>query len=230
MGAVQGWTGRGRLRVEQSAGQRYGSAAWRRMKRALDVLIAAMAIVALAPLLAIVAIAVKLDSPGPVLFRQRRLGRELRAFTMLKFRTMYYGASDEPHRLYVEALARADWSMARGGLNKVGDDPRVTRVGRLLRRLSIDELPQLFNVLAGTMSLIGPRPALEHELDRYRPEHFERFSVRPGISGLGQVSGRNELRINEMLEFDVEYARGYGPATDLRVFVLTPQALVRGSA
>jgi lipopolysaccharide/colanic/teichoic acid biosynthesis glycosyltransferase len=196
----------------------------------LDVLIAAMAIVVLAPLLAIVAIAVKLDSPGPLLFRQRRLGRELRPFTMLKFRSTYHCASNEPHRLYLEVLARADWSTAQGGLKKLGDDPRVTRVGRVLRRLALDELPQLFNVLVGTMSLIGPRPALEYDLDHYRPEHFERFSVRPGLSGLWQVSGRDELGLTEMLELDTEYARQYGPATDLRVFVLTPQAMVRGSA
>jgi lipopolysaccharide/colanic/teichoic acid biosynthesis glycosyltransferase len=230
MGAVQAWTGRHGFGVRRSADPTRGSPAWRWTKRALDVLIASVAIVVLIPLLAMVAIAVKLDSPGPLLFRQRRLGRGLRSFTMLKFRTMYNGVSDEPHRLYIEALSRGDWSMARGGLKKLVDDPRVTRVGRVLRRLSIDELPQLFNVLVGTMSLIGPRPALEYELEHYRPEHFERFSVRPGLSGLWQVSGRSKLGFKEMLELDVEYARHYGPTTDLRVFVLTPQAMVRGSA
>jgi lipopolysaccharide/colanic/teichoic acid biosynthesis glycosyltransferase len=227
---VQAWTGRRRFRLRQSAEPRYGSIGWRSIKRALDVLIAVVAIVVLAPVLVAVAIAVKLDSSGPLLFRQRRLGRDLRSFTMLKFRTMYPGVSNEPHRLYIEALARGDLSMGQAGLKKLVDDPRVTHVGRILRRLSLDELPQLFNVLVGTMSLIGPRPALEYELEHYRPEHFERFSVRPGLSGLWQVSGRNELGFNEMLELDVQYTRQYGPATDLRVFVLTPQAMVRGSA
>lgn len=202
---------------------------WHGMKRTFDVVFATAALVALIPLLAIVAIAIKLDSGGPLLFRQRRYGRDMRPFTVLKFRTMTDGASTESHRAYIASLAAGEEDESPG-LKKLIDDPRVTRVGRVLRRFSLDELPQFANVLGGSMSLIGPRPAIDYELEHYLPRHYERFAVRPGLSGLWQVSGRNEIGFNEMLDLDVEYAHNCSFGTDLRVFLRTPLAMVRGAA
>lgn len=179
-------------------------------------------------LLLIVAIAIKLDSPGPVLFRQRRRGLGGRPFTVFKFRTMAHGVSGEVHRRYIEQLAAGE---ADGpGLKKLTHDPRVTRVGRILRRLSLDELPQLANVVAGQMSLVGPRPAIDYELEHYQPHHYERFEVKPGLTGLWQVSGRSELGFSEMLDLDVIYVRTAGPLTDARILVRTPKAMIGKAA
>jgi lipopolysaccharide/colanic/teichoic acid biosynthesis glycosyltransferase len=142
---------------------------------------------------------------------------------------MHDGATADSHRRYIASLAAGDEDEAPG-LKKLVDDPRVTRVGRVLRRCSLDELPQFANVLAGSMSLIGPRPAIVYEVEHYLPHHYERFGVRPGLSGLWQVSGRNAIGFNEMLDLDVEYARNAGFTTDLRVFLRTPLAMFRGAA
>ena len=198
-------------------------------RRVLDVLIATLLLLCLLPALLVVALLIKLDTPGPVFFRQRRLGKDMRPFTVLKFRTMAAGASSEPHRRYIEALANGE-----GGdgatLKKLTDDPRVTRVGRTLRRLSIDEIPQLLNVLAGQMALVGPRPAIDYELEHYEPAHFARFNVRPGITGLWQVSGRSKLDFREMLEMDAQYALRPTFATDVRILLRTLGAAVRNAA
>src|SRR6185503_8006757 len=152
--------------------------------------------------------------------------------TVLKFRTMQDGASSASHQAYIAELANGSGNGDGGdaGLKKLTADPRVTRVGAILRKLSIDELPQLFNVIGGTMSLIGPRPALSYELEHYGPRHYERFLVRPGLSGLWQVSGRNQLGFTEMLDLDADYAEKCGPMTDARIFVRTPIAMVRDAA
>lgn len=192
-------------------------------------LAASLLLLLLVPLLLIVAILVKLDSPGPILFRQRRLGREMRPFTVLKFRTMMPDASSELHSRYIAQLAQGE----QGGgseLQKLTDDPRVTRLGRILRRLSIDELPQLLNVITGRMALVGPRPAIEYELDHYEPAHFARFDVRPGITGLWQVSGRSRVGFREMLDLDAEYAGNASFTTDLKILARTPRAAVRDAA
>ena len=202
---------------------------WKGPKRTFDITFAALALLVLLPLLLLVALAIKLDSRGPLLFRQRRYGRHMRSFTVLKFRTMHDGVTADSHRQYIASLAAGDEDEAPG-LRKLVDDPRVTRVGRVLRRFSLDELPQFANVLAGSMSLIGPRPAIAYELEHYLPRHYERFAVRPGLSGLWQVSGRNAIGFNEMLDLDVEYARNAGFTTDLRVFLRTPLAMFRGAA
>jgi len=181
------------------------------------------------PLLAFLAVLVRLDSPGPVLFRQQRQGLHRRPFTVFKFRTMSDGAAADLHRRYIAQLAEEGPAPA-GTLNKLTADPRVTRAGRVLRASSLDELPQLINVVRGEMSLVGPRPALDYELAHYRPEHFERFAVRPGITGLWQVSGRNALGFYEMLELDSEYARRQGPLLDAAILARTPVALVRNRA
>jgi lipopolysaccharide/colanic/teichoic acid biosynthesis glycosyltransferase len=227
-----------------------GGRAWAFAKRAFDIVFSTFLVLLLSPLLVVVAIAIKLDTRGPVLFRQRRLGRDMQPFTVLKFRTMRVGVSSATHQAYIAELANGNGNgnghangHANGnghtngngdgngnGLKKLTADPRVTRVGAILRRLSIDELPQLFNVIGGSMSLIGPRPALSYELEHYGPRHYERFLVRPGLSGLWQVSGRNQLGFGEMLDLDADYAAKCGPVTDVRIFVRTPVAMVRDAA
>jgi lipopolysaccharide/colanic/teichoic acid biosynthesis glycosyltransferase len=198
------------------------------VKRAIDVIGAALALIVLSPVLLVVAIAIVLDSGRPVLFRQARIGRGMEEFTLLKFRTMKTGSSPEMHREYIAKLAggHADDE----SLKKLTADPRVTRVGRFLRRVSVDEVPQLFNVLRGDMSLVGPRPALDYELEHYGQRHYDRFTVKPGMTGLWQVSGRNALGFTEMLDLDVEYAHAAGVVLDLKILVKTPLAIVRGAA
>jgi lipopolysaccharide/colanic/teichoic acid biosynthesis glycosyltransferase len=197
-------------------------------RRIADVLLASSALAASAPVMLAVAVAVKLDDGGPLLFRQERLGLHGRPFTLLKVRTMVQDASSETHERYVTDLATG--RVPDGGLFKLTDDPRVTRVGRWLRKLSLDEVPQFLNVLAGHMAVVGPRPALPYETALYAPHHFERFTVRPGITGLWQVSGRNRLGFLEMLELDAEYARRRSARLDLQILLLTPGALLGHSA
>ena len=177
--------------------------------RALDVTIAVLMLVVLLPLMALIAIALRLDTPGPVTFRQRRLGRSLRPFTVHKFRTMKEGVSHEVHRAFVLSLIAGDQPPQADGKPqfKLSSDDRVTRVGRILRRSSLDELPQLWNVLRGDMSLVGPRPPIPYEVEHYPKHWFERFAVKPGVTGLWQVSGRSELNLEDMISLDLEYVR-----------------------
>jgi lipopolysaccharide/colanic/teichoic acid biosynthesis glycosyltransferase len=212
-------------RVEVNSTGRAGQAA----RRAFDVTAATILVLVLTPLLLLVALLIKLDSPGPVFFRQRRLGRDALPFTILKFRTMVTDAAPDLHSRYIAQLAAGEPG-SDTGLKKLTDDPRVTRLGRTLRKFSIDELPQLFNVIAGHMALVGPRPSIEYELEYYEPAHFARFAVRPGITGLWQVSGRNKTGFKEMLDLDAEYAANATFATDLRILARTPRAAVRDAA
>jgi lipopolysaccharide/colanic/teichoic acid biosynthesis glycosyltransferase len=212
-----------------AAVSRPGSTAWEHGKRAFDVALAVVLVLVLAPILALVALAVRLDTAGPLLFRQQRYGRGCRGFTVLKFRTMHDGVSPEAHRRYIAELA-ATPNDGGAGLKKLTGDPRVTRVGAFLRRTSLDELPQLLNVLKGEMSIVGPRPALGYELEHYAPEHFERFDVRPGLTGLWQVSGRNTIGFVGMLDLDTEYARTTSLRLDATILLRTPLAVVRSDA
>ena len=196
---------------------------WCRAKRMIDVAAAVVLLVLLGPVMLLIAIAVRCETPGPALFRQDRYGRGLWPFVVLKFRTMHDGVSPELHRRFIAQLAGGD---DLGGLKKLTHDPRVTRVGAFLRRTSLDELPQLINVLRGEMSLVGPRPAVPYELVHYAPEHYARFNVRPGLTGLWQVSGRSEIGFLEMLDLDAEYARTNGPKLDAVIVMRTPAALV----
>jgi lipopolysaccharide/colanic/teichoic acid biosynthesis glycosyltransferase len=200
-----------------------------RTKRLLDVTLSTLALLLLSPVLAAIAVAVRLTSPGPALFRQERVGLHARPFLCLKFRTMRVDAADAPHRQYVTRLlteAAPPTGSARG-LFKLEDDPRVTPIGRLLRRTSLDELPQLVNVLRGEMSLVGPRPALAWEAELYLPEEHRRFEVLPGITGLWQVSGRSRLSMREALALDVEYVRRRSLALDLWILARTVPAVLR---
>ncbi len=202
------------------------------LKRLLDIVVSGSALLLLFPLLLVIWVAVRLSSPGPGLFRQERLGREEEPFVMLKFRTMRVDCGDEVHRRYVTRLLTESAPEASGSdrLFKLTDDPRVTRVGNLLRRTSLDELPQLWNVFRGTMSLVGPRPVLAWEAELFRDSERRRFAVRPGITGLWQVSGRNRLTMREALLLDVEYVRRCSTALDLAIIVRTIPALLRGGA
>ena len=188
-------------------------------KRACDVAVAALGLLALAPLLAAVAVAVKATSRGPVLFRQERVGLRGRPFTLVKFRTMVDGAE-----LLLGGLL--DRNEADGPLFKLRRDPRVTRVGAVLRRWSIDELPQLWNVLTGEMSLVGPRPPLPGEVERYEEWQRDRLEVRPGITGLWQVSGRSELSFDDYVRLDLFYVENWSVAYDLYILSKTLPLLV----
>lgn len=192
-------------------------------KRLLDLIVATICLLVVSPLLVAVALAIRLDTPGPALFRQTRLGKDRRPFVLCKFRTMYTGCPDDVHRTYVTKLLTEDKPPdgGRAGMFKLEKDDRITRVGRLLRRTSIDELPQLINVIRGDMSLVGPRPALPWEAQLFDAVYFDRFAVPPGLTGLWQVSGRNSLTMKQGLELDIEYVRGQSLALDLWILVRT---------
>ncbi|MEV4702041.1 sugar transferase [Actinoplanes sp. NPDC049316] len=202
------------------------------VKRVLDVVLAGAALLVLAPLLAAVWVAVRLTSPGPAVFRQERLGRDEKPFTMYKFRSMTAGAADGAHRAYVRAMLTGEQPRAGGesGLYKLERDPRVTRVGGWLRRTSLDELPQLVNVLRGDMSLVGPRPVLAWEAELFTAQQRARFAARPGLTGLWQVSGRARLTMPQALALDVEYVRRQSLWLDLTILARTLPALRRGTA
>jgi undecaprenyl phosphate N,N'-diacetylbacillosamine 1-phosphate transferase len=179
------------------------------LKRALDFLAAALGLALLWPVLAFVALAILLDDGRPVLFRQERVGRGGKRFRVFKFRTMVTAAESGP-------------------VFTSGDDPRITRAGRFLRRWSLDELPQLLNVLSGHMSLVGPRPTLPYQVERYDERQIRRLLVRPGITGLAQITGRNSLSWPERIELDLDYLENLGLWLDSKILFFTLPALVRG--
>jgi lipopolysaccharide/colanic/teichoic acid biosynthesis glycosyltransferase len=196
-------------------------------RRAVDLTVVVIALLVLAIPMLLIAAAVKCGSPGPALYRQQRIGRGGRPFTMYKFRTMRMGCSDAQHReLIARELRGEDTSM--NGSWKIDSDPRVTRIGSFLRRTSIDELPQLLNVLRGQMSLVGPRPCLDWEAEMFPARFAERFDVPPGLTGLWQVSGRSTMGTLEMLELDLAYVRSWSFWSDLRILLRTVPALLRG--
>jgi lipopolysaccharide/colanic/teichoic acid biosynthesis glycosyltransferase len=192
-------------------------------KHLFDLGVGLLSLVVLSPLLAAVAVLVRLTTPGPALFRQTRIGLGGRPFVLYKFRTMYHGSPNDIHREYVHKLLTDAEPPAGGrqGLYKLEDDARITPVGRLLRRLSVDELPQLFNVLRGEMSLVGPRPALPWEAELMAPAHSQRFLVLPGLTGLWQVSGRSSLTMRQALDLDVDYVRRQSFLLDLGILLKT---------
>jgi exopolysaccharide biosynthesis polyprenyl glycosylphosphotransferase len=183
-------------------------------KRAFDFVVALALLLLLAPVLVAIAIAIKLDSRGPIIFRQTRCGKDGRPFTFLKFRGMV--ADAEERKAELEALNEAD-----GPLFKIRNDPRVTRVGQFLRRTSLDELPQLWNIVRGDMSLVGPRPAIPSEVARYGPWHRNRLLVIGGLTGMWQVSGRSELSFDEMVQLDLDYIAQWSLWLDLRILLRT---------
>ena len=181
------------------------------MNRTFDVIGAGLGLAVTSPLLAAAALAIKLEDGGPVFYRQRRVGLQGQEFELLKLRTMVVGAEGEG----------AGWAVNRG-------DPRITRIGRALRRLSVDELPQLWNVLRGDMSLIGPRPTLAYQVETYTPRQRRRLEVKPGITGWAQIHGRAALPWTERIELDVWYVDHRSPRVDLKILLQTPLALFGG--
>jgi lipopolysaccharide/colanic/teichoic acid biosynthesis glycosyltransferase len=203
-------------------------------KRALDIAVSLAALTVLAPLLLVLWLLARWTSAGSGIFRQERVGLDMRRFCMLKLRTMYACDSDQIHRDYVASLC-ADQQATRGprDLFKLAADPRITPVGRWLRRTSLDELPQLFNVLKGDMSLVGPRPALPWEAEMWPalyPEYSRRFEIRPGMTGLWQVNGRSRLSVQEWLFLDADYVRRRSFRLDLVILARTLPALFRDGA
>jgi lipopolysaccharide/colanic/teichoic acid biosynthesis glycosyltransferase/type IV secretory pathway TrbD component len=207
------------------------SIAARAYKRIIDIAISAAALVVAAPLLALASIAIKLDDGGPVFFSQLRVGRDGRPFRIHKLRTMRVGNDERQHTDYVAAMIRGE-AERNNGMFKLVDDPRVTRVGRVLRRYSIDELPQLWNVLRGDMSIIGPRPSLPRETVMYDARMWQRLRVKPGLTGLAQVSGRQELDWAQQVDCDIAYWRQWRASIDLKILCKTPAAIFkkRGAA
>lgn len=200
-----------------------------RLKRVIDLGLASTLLVVLSPLFAAVAVAIRVTSPGPVIFRQTRLGLDRRPFTVYKFRSMRVDADPEiHHRFLLHEMELAAAGKIRDIEHyKVTDDDRVTAVGAIIRSLSIDELPQLVNVVRGEMSLVGPRPDMDYGLDSYEPHQFRRFDVLPGITGLWQVSGRSRLSYPEMLDLDAQYAETWSLAQDLKILLRTIPVLAR---
>lgn len=206
------------------------SAVRSRKKRALDVLVATLAAVVSLPFALLIAAAIRLDSPGGVFFWQERIGYEGRKFRMLKFRTMRANVSDERHRQYVVGLVDGQKDEHDGnGVYKLTDDDRVTRVGQFLRKTSLDELPQIWNVLVGDMTIVGPRPPLPYEVDRYEPWQMRRLMLRPGITGLWQVSGRNHLSYRRMCELDIEYLETWTFSRDIKILLRTIPVVLTNS-
>ena len=191
------------------------------IKRAMDLLLASAGILLLSPLFALIALLIKLDSRGPVLFRQKRIGKNGAPFMMYKFRSMVHDAEAQKKRLKKH-------NEMDGPVFKIKQDPRVTRVGAFLRKYSLDELPQLFNVVAGQMSLIGPRPPLPEEVAKYSDHHWRRLDVRPGMTGLWQVSGRNNLSFEEWIRLDIEYIERWSFGLELKILLKTIPVVLKG--
>jgi lipopolysaccharide/colanic/teichoic acid biosynthesis glycosyltransferase len=196
--------------------------------RLLDMIGAASMLTVLSPLLGLIALLVKLDSRGPVLFRQVRLGRDAKPFTVNKFRTMHDGVAHDRHREFVLDLinGKQPEQATDGARFKMTGDLRITRFGRILRRSSLDELPQLWNVLRGEMSLVGPRPPIPYEVEHYPSHWFARFAVKPGVTGLWQVNGRSDVPLEEMVRLDVEYAQRRSLWLNLVILLKTVPAVL----
>lgn len=210
------------LRIQTHYGPRKG------VKRALDFIGSAGALMLLSPLFGAIAIAIRLTSKGPILFRQQRVGLYGRLFTMYKFRSMLFEAKPDRHQQYVQAFINGSTTACGAeGIYKLTNDTRITPLGKFLRRTSLDELPQFFNVLRGEMSLVGPRPPLLYEVEAYAAWHRRRLlEAKPGLTGLWQVTGRSKTRFNEMVRLDLRYARSQSVWLDVMLLVKTLRVLV----
>lgn len=206
----------------------------RTLKRAMDIVGSIILLAVLSPACLVIAAAIKLTSRGPILFRQQRIGEHGTAFTFLKFRSMYVNNDASEHKEYVRKLIAGQaiknpTSGTGKGIFKLTNDPRITPVGNILRRTSLDELPQFLNVLRGDMSLVGPRPPLPYEVEAYATWHRRRLlEAKPGITGLWQVEGRSRVGFDDMVRLDLRYARNCSPWLDLKILVQTPKAVIAG--
>lgn len=205
------------------------------IKRAMDIAGSLLALILCTPLLFMIALAIKVSSKGPIVFRQQRVGQYGQCFTFLKFRSMRIDNDSSSHREYVTKLiaGRASREPVNGkgdGVYKLANDNRITPLGKLLRKTSLDELPQFLNVLRGEMSLVGPRPAIPYEVAAYQTWHRRRvLEVKPGITGLWQVNGRNRIKFDDMVRLDLHYAKCWSPWLDLKILLRTPSAVLKGA-
>lgn len=207
--------------------KRWAPACERVARRTVDILIAGAALLVLSVPMAVIAVAIRSSSPGPAFFVQRRVGLDRQPFSFYKFRTMGAGGDDTALREMIASELRGE-DTSSGGSWKLDEDNRITPVGAFLRRNSLDELPQLFNVLLGDMTIVGPRPCLEWEAEMFPSEFDERFAVRPGLTGLWQVSGRSTMGTLGMLRLDVDYARSHTLLGDVAIMARTVPVLLRG--
>jgi lipopolysaccharide/colanic/teichoic acid biosynthesis glycosyltransferase len=215
-----------RVRVETICKSRFAeprTSVYPLARKAIDVLCSALLLALLSPLLILIALAIRLDSPGPAIFRQTRVGRWGKEFTMVKFRSMFVNSDEEVHRRFAAEYINGGGCQAGSGqvVFKPNGDRRVTRVGKWLRRTSLDELPQLINVLRGEMSLVGPRPAVPYEVDQYAAWHLQRLAVPPGLTGLAQISGRSGLTFEKIVRLDLQYIERRSTALDLLILLRT---------
>ncbi|HKC72996.1 MAG TPA: sugar transferase [Chloroflexota bacterium] len=200
-------------------------------KRVLDIVLAALAGIALSPVLVAIALLVRWTSPGPAIYRQRRIGQDRRPFTLYKFRSMYRDQSEELHRMAIQRFLQGmpiDGDATSLERYKLHADARITPVGRVLRRTSLDELPQLWNVIRGDMSLVGPRPPIPYELEHYEARHLRRLSVPPGLTGLWQVRGRSRVTFEQMVALDLEYIAHRSLLLDLKILLATVPTVLGG--
>lgn len=198
-------------------------------KRMIDIVLSSLALLVLLPVFLLIATAIKLSSKGPVLFRQERIGHLGRPFMFLKFRSMRISTQSTIHREFVRKLINGNLDVPQNGIFKIQNDPRVTRVGHILRKTSLDELPQFWNVLIGDMSLVGPRPPLLYEVEVYDIWHRRRvLEARPGITGLWQVTGRSRTCFNDMVRLDLHYTQSSSLWLDLKILLQTPRAVLAG--
>jgi exopolysaccharide biosynthesis polyprenyl glycosylphosphotransferase len=202
------------------------------IKRIFDILAVTFGLIILSPIFALIAVCIKIDSPGPVLYKQKRLGENGQIFTMYKFRSMVKDTDSNIHRNHVTRLIQENigpemLNENSGSTIKLDKDPRITRIGNTIRKASLDELPQLINVLRGDMSLVGPRPPLPYEVELYNEWHMKRFEAPPGITGLWQVKARNQVSFDEMVRLDMQYIENYSMWLDISIILQTPIAMIR---
>ena len=202
------------------------------LKRVIDIIGSLLGLILSSPVILLTAVAVKATSPGPIVFRQTRLGMKGNRFFFYKFRSMYSNSDDQIHRQYINDLIQGNLKKINQGtgdkpIYKMKTDPRITKVGKILRKTSLDELPQFFNVLKGDMSLVGPRPPLPYEVEKYEPWHLRRIlEVKPGITGLWQVDGRSQTSFDDMVRMDLRYALNWSLSFDLKILVKTVKAVL----
>ncbi len=222
----ENWSGLYRDLREKESGRKLHRA----VKRGLDIIGSATALCLLSPLMALVALLIKLTSDGPILFRQSRVGYRGAAFTFLKFRTMRHSNDGSVHKEFIQRFIAGEMNSAEPApVYKIKADPRITRIGKFLRKTSLDELPQFWNVLMGEMSLVGPRPPIPYEVEYYDIWHRRRvLEVKPGLTGLWQVRGRSRTTFNDMVRLDLQYAKSWSIWLDLKILFETPLAMISG--
>jgi len=204
------------------------------IKRYFDIVLSLVFLIMLSPIILLITILIKVDSAGPIFYKQTRVGENGKLFEMIKFRSMRIGASQNDHEEYTTRLIRenvnpANFIGVNNGSLKRSVDPRITPFGAFIRRFSLDELPQFFNVVIGDMSLVGPRPPLPYEVEVYEEWHMRRLKAMPGITGLWQVTARNQVSFDEMVRLDIEYIDNYSMWMDLKIILQTPWAIVNGN-